>query len=175
MSEADNGVYDAMNKGVYQATGDWIYFLGAGDILLNVMHEIAPRFQNAHCIYYGDAYRHDIRRRYDGSFSGYKLAVNNICHQAVFYPKAVFEKYRYDLKYRVMADHHLNMLCYGDPDFSFKYLPLVIAEYEGDGFSVQNLDSEFFADKLQLIKDNFSLSVYWYAALRNKLAKALKH
>jgi len=174
-SEPDTGVYDAMNKGVERATGDWIYFLGAGDIMLDVLNELVPAFSDPRCIYYGDVFRHDIHRRYDGRFSAFKLAVTNICHQAIFYPRAVFEKYKYNLDYPAMADHHLNMLCFGDKDFKLHYLPALIAEYEGNGFSANNADSSFLAHKLKLVKHNFPLPVYWYVRLRNMFGKVFKH
>src|ERR1700756_1139663 len=113
ISEPDKGVYDAMNKGIDAATGDWLYFLGAGDTMLNVAANIAPLLRDGNTVYYGDVYRLDLKRLYDGKFSPFKLAVRNICHQAIFYPAAALKKHRYNTKYRLQADHNLNMELYG--------------------------------------------------------------
>ncbi|HLX55175.1 MAG TPA: glycosyltransferase family 2 protein [Aquella sp.] len=174
-SEPDNGIYDAMNKGIKFAKGDWIYFLGAGDVLLNVLHEVSEKLQNPNYIYYGDVYKKDVRTIYDGEFSPFKLAVNNICHQAIFYPARALEKYNFEIKYKILADHHLNMQLYGDKSFRLVYIPLLISIYDGGGFSSTNsVDTAFFNDKIQIIKANFSFVVFSYAYLRRMLAKIIK-
>src|SRR6202012_3110298 len=129
-SEPDHAVYDAMNKGTRHARGQWVYFLGAGDILENSLTQVARQLENPNTIYYGDVFHRDIQRLYDGKFNGFKLAVNNFCHQAVFYPAAVFKKYQFNTSYKVLADHELNMRCYGDKAFQFKYLPIRICDYQ---------------------------------------------
>jgi glycosyltransferase involved in cell wall biosynthesis len=173
ISEPDKGIYDAMNKGVAVATGDWVFFLGAGDILLNSLHQITALFKNTKIIYYGNVYRNDLNQIYDGRFSGFKLAIVNICHQCIFYPVAILKKYKYNTKYRIQADHHLNMLCYGDKDYSFEYIPNLVSIYEGDGFSATNVDVDFFKDKLDIIKNNFNFLVYTYALLRRTFRKVI--
>jgi glycosyltransferase involved in cell wall biosynthesis len=174
VSEPDKGIYDAMNKGVKIATGDWIYFLGAGDILLNVLHKILPHLKARNTIYYGDVYKLDELKIYDGEFSPFKFAVKNICHQSIFYPSMVFKRYEFDLKYRLQADYDLNLKCYGDKQIHYVYVPALIAAYDGDGMSANILDIPFFKDKLKSIKLNFSLPVYGYVFLRNKLAQLIK-
>lgn len=174
ISERDSGIYDAMNKGVEMASGDWIYFLGSGDVLLDVVGQVADHLTEPNCIYYGDVYFEDLKRIYDGKFPAYKLAVLNISHQAIFYPAAVFKKYKYSLKYKYLADHHLNMLCYGDKSFIFRYLPIIVCIYEGNGLSANNPDVAFYNDKPQIIRENFPFWVYLYTRLRANLAKLIK-
>lgn len=174
VSEPDGGVYDAMNKGLKIVKGDWVYFLGAGDILLNLVDKIVPQLMDGKYIYYGNVYRKDLMKVYDGRFSPFKLAVNNICHQCIFYPTDVFRDREYDVRYKIQADHKLNMDCFGDKRYAFKYLPIIVCLYEGDGYSAINPDLVFFRDKLKIIKTNFSLPVYWYAATRRALAKIFK-
>ncbi len=173
-SEPDKGIYDAMNKAINVATGDWVYFLGAGDTLLNVLDNVADELKDPNCLYYGDVYRLDLLRLYDGEFSAYKLAVSNICQQAIFYPLSALKKYKFNTRYRAMADHDLNMKVYGDKAYTFKYLPIVVANYDGDGYSETNLDYPFYEDKLSIIKANFPLNVYLYAYTRTQIAKRIK-
>ncbi|MBE9663741.1 glycosyltransferase [Mucilaginibacter myungsuensis] len=173
-SEPDEGVYDAMNKALDVVKGDLIYFLGSGDILYNILKNIVPYFKDRKTIYYGDVYRNDLMSKYDGEFSAFKLAIVNICHQAIFYPSAVFKKRRYNNKYKIFADHALNMECYGDPNYNFKYLPVTVCNYEGGGYSANTVDLPFFEDKMELTRSNFPLSVYIYALIRRYMARAVK-
>lgn len=172
-SEPDKGVYDAMNKGVKAVKGNWVYFLGAGDILFNVLHKLNGNFKSPSTIYYGDVYKLDDLKIYNGHFSGFKLAVSNICHQAIFYPAEVFKKNEYNLKYKTHADHDLNIRLYGDSLFEFEYIPILISLYEGDGLSASAIDLDFFRDKLAIIKANFGWPIFVYARVRKVLAKML--
>lgn len=174
VSESDNGVYDAMNKGIDMATGKWVYFIGAGDILLNILDKLVFKLTNPNSIYYGNVYRNDLKKIYDGKYNAYKLAVTNICHQAIFYPLDVFKKYKYNTKYKLLADHDLNMRCYGDENFIFKYLPILISIYDGGGISAHQPDIDFFEDKINIIRDNFTFKVFLYATFRRKIARFIK-
>jgi glycosyltransferase involved in cell wall biosynthesis len=173
VSEPDKGIYDAMNKGIDLVTGNWVYFIGAGDELNNVLDGVAGKLVKTNCVYYGDVFREDIKQVYDGEYSAYRLAVLNICHQAIFYPLAALKKYRYNTKYPLLADHELNMRIYGDKDFVFEYMPLIIANYEGDGLSALSWDLDFFKDKMKIVKESFPLPVYLYALTRRKMARLL--
>jgi glycosyltransferase involved in cell wall biosynthesis len=174
ISEPDNGIYDAMNKGTDAATGNWVYFLGAGDTLLQSIDIIVGSLNDANYIYYGDVYRTDLLKLYDGKYSSFKLAVSNICQQAIFYPLSALKKYKFNTKYKSLADHNLNMQLYGDKNYHFKYLPVVIGVYDGEGFSEVNLDYPFYSDKLKIIRANFPLVVFLYTYIRTFLAKRLK-
>jgi hypothetical protein len=64
-----------------------------------------------------------------------------------FYPSAVFEKYQYDLNYKVSADYVLNMQVWGDDQFKRKFFPLTIVSYDMNGISSQNKDQVFRREK----------------------------
>lgn len=168
LSEPDKGIYDAMNKATQYAKGEWVLFLGADDTLLTGFSELCYKLQNKDCIYYGDCKMgHKI---IGGSYNAYRLAKFNICHQSIFYPKSVFDRYHYNLKYKVRADHDLNIRLYASPSLTFKYYTILVANFAPDGFSSVYCDDAFFYDQDEIIKQNFNSSTY----LRYKIRK-LRH
>ncbi|PRY53694.1 ADP-heptose:LPS heptosyltransferase [Arcticibacter pallidicorallinus] len=158
-SEKDSGVYDAMNKAVKVATGDWIYFLGADDALLEGTELIVSKFQHPHTIYYGDI-SYSGQRMIREAYNSYRLANENICHQAIFYPRHVFDLYQYDLKYPIAADWVLNMKLWSDKRFKFEYHPFVIADFSDSGISSMNKDVKFYEDQLSVLRNTLGLWVY---------------
>ena len=94
ISEKDNGIYDAMNKGAKLARGRWLYFMGSDDELVNseVLSEVqqhlvktpAPEF------FYGNVLLKSNGVRYAGRFDKRRLMIVNICHQAVFVSRETF-------------------------------------------------------------------------------------
>ncbi|MBK0384094.1 glycosyltransferase [Pedobacter sp. SD-b] len=173
ISEPDTGVYDAMNKGVKKSKGDWIFFLGAGDILLNVLDSLVANFISDNTIYYGNVFRNDLLKIYNGKYPSYKLAVTNICHQAIFYPAIVFKNSEFNTKYKIQADHDFNMRCFGNKNIKFKYLPFLVSIYQGGGYSAKNADYNFFSDKLSIIKKNFPYHIYIYTTIRTFIAQKI--
>lgn len=173
-SEPDHGVYDAMNKAIRIAKGKWVYFLGADDQLLEGFESAAKYLKNEKTVYYGDVYRPVMRRNYDGSFSAYKLACRNICHQSILYPKCALEKYSYNLKYQAFADYDLNLRCFVDPELEFEYIPETIAIYsDKSGLSTRKIDKGFEKDKMLLISKHFSASIYIFVLIRSFAMKIL--
>jgi glycosyltransferase involved in cell wall biosynthesis len=155
-SEPDRGIYDAMNKGARRAKGDWILFLGCDDALSADLTNVAPLLTDPSVIYYGNAYWSGRQRLYDGPFAASKLARTNICHQAVFYPRAIFEKYTFDLRYALQADWELNMRCFSDPAFRFQYIPVQIAVYNDlHGLSSVRRDFALEQDYITLMWRHF--------------------
>lgn len=157
VSEPDKGIYDAMNKGVALATGEWIYFLGCDDYLYPDFSEMCNRLAEHDTIYYANVFHRN--RAQDGKFTAYKLSKYPIPHQGMIYPRMVFDRYKYDLRYKVSADHYLTIRCWHDKDIHFKYEPLVIARYTEGGFSTAG-DALFQKEKPAIIRRNFNLWVY---------------
>jgi len=171
-SEPDSGLYDAMNKGVRAARGKWILFLGADDELVAGLADIAPLLTDEQTVYYGDVYMPRQRLTYDGAFSAYKIMFKNICQQAIFYPRRVFESHSFDTRYRLWADHALNMACYGDKRFRFSYIEKLVCVYNDyTGLSAHTEDAQFQADRESLIRAHLPLRLFLAYLLRTRLAK----
>lgn len=174
VSEKDSGIYDAMNKGIKLCTGDWIYFLGADDILFDkdVISNVANLMTINNQIVYGNVIYTSNGRLYDGSFNQFKIVTRNICHQAIFYPKSVFLLFEYNINYKLYADFDLNLKLFNNKNWIFKYTSLVIAHYNNRGTSGSyGIDDNFKRDFLEIVKRNFPVQVYLYRLLRTKLAE----
>jgi len=146
----DKGVYDAMNKGIAMATGEWLYFLGADDYFYqaNSLELIVPFLQkNEARIVYGDVYFESLGRLYDHRFDIEKILKANICHQAVFYHADVFKQIGgYDLNYRIAADYDFNLKCWLSGSIQYEYAPVTVAYYSSGGLSSVNKDESFIKD-----------------------------
>jgi glycosyltransferase involved in cell wall biosynthesis len=173
----DKGVYDAMNKGIDIASGNYLYFLGAGDQLKEgILEKIKPIMpQDGLSFVYGNVYRLDHNRIYDGQFKKHKLSKRNICHQAIFYERNIFDLVgKYDLKFRTKADYALNLRCFGCREIDKIYVNEVIAEYEGFGLSSDKEDEDFMKEKPKLIKECLGNKEYIFFELRSVYVKILK-
>lgn len=138
ISEPDKGIYDAMNKGVDLAKGKWFYFLGSDDSLQNsnVLNEVKSSIErNPKSLFlYGDVLTsaNYVQRYKDHTYQ--KLINLNICHQAIFYHRTLFEHNKYNLKYTICADWDLNLKVFRQKNNPI-YLNKVIANYSLDGAS----------------------------------------
>lgn len=150
LSEPDEGVYEAMNKGITSARGDWLYFIGADDVLCDdhVFADMAVHLlEGGTDVVYGDVLQKSDGRRYCGSSSWHRLILDrNICHQAIFYRRVVFERVGgFDVKYRSWADWAFNIRCFRQPDIRTRWVDRVIAVYNNaTGVSCQ-IDLELAA------------------------------
>jgi GT2 family glycosyltransferase/glycosyltransferase involved in cell wall biosynthesis len=146
LSEIDNGIYDAINKGIEFSTGEYIIVLGSDDILYNdnVLNNIfGLNFEYADFIY-GNVINKSTGAIYDGKFDILKLLDKNICHQAIFYHKTVFEKLgNYNAEYRVCADFLFNIKCFNSGYISIRYIDEIVSVYCDTGFSTKIVDELF--------------------------------
>ncbi len=175
VSEPDNGVYDAMNKGVRLAAGKWSCTLGADDELLDEFSDVERYLKDKDTVYYGNVYWPGQGYMHDGPFNEYKLAVRNICHQGIFYPRSVWKKYSYDLAHPVLADYALNLACFVDPAFKWQYIPVNVAVFnDADGLSQAGEDHNFREFKRRFVAENFPAHIAAAIAVRSSLVGLLK-
>jgi len=156
VSEKDKGVYDAMNKGIDLASGKFLYFLGAGDSLrADVLRKIEKLMPDEPLAFvYGNVYWEKEAFIYGGVFDKSRLETYNICHQAVFYEKAIFDLVgKYELDYKILADYVLNIKCFGNDEIQKTYLDYIVANFEGGGLSASQKDAVLIETLPRLIEE----------------------
>ena len=154
ISEKDVGIYDAMNKGITLSQGEWIYFMGSDDILFekNTLEKVENEIDEDVEVIYGNVFSSRFNGVYDREFSYFKLAHQNICHQAILFRKRVFEKIgNFNLKYKIHSDWDHNIRWFFSSEITCKYINQIIAVYADGGFSSVNFDETFAQDKEILI------------------------
>ena len=148
ISEPDSGIYNAMNKGIKIASGDYLLFLNAGDYLVhyNVIKSLMNLFEsNEFDVIYGNTFCVNptnekysikiIKKRPEADF----FYLDTLPHQATFYKKEVFEKFGgYDENFKIISDNILNKKLLCDYNVSAKHVDQIISVFLGDGISSTN-------------------------------------
>jgi glycosyltransferase involved in cell wall biosynthesis len=167
ISEKDKGVYDAMNKGITSATGEWLYFLGADDELYNndVLQKVFGSVVPAADMIYGNIWLTEQKKVYGGPFGRWKILMKNVSHQAIFYKRQLFEIFgTYDLSYPILADYVFNLKLFAQPELKLQYIDLTIANFAEEGLSSTRRDQNFKRDRANLVKAHYPLPHYLFAA-----------
>ncbi len=138
ISEPDNGIYDAMNKGIKHAKGEYIIFLNAGDSFFDKNALTRINFSTKSDLIVGNLLFMDsntIKKSPENLDRCYMLK-NTLPHQATFFHRRVFENFgHFDTSYRIAGDYEFfaRMVNSGEPSYCFH--PEIIAKFAGGGIS----------------------------------------
>ena len=170
MSEPDNGVYDAMNKALRLATGDFLIFMGAddwfynNDVLSNVAKKII-KYGKLDCIYYGGVFMERYQRIINKEWNRFDWVRGTMCHQCIFYPISTYKNYDYDLRYKINADYAYNLYLWDK--VKFVHIDIVVSFFSASGLSGGGKEDEQFRKDLpNLIKVHCGYFPYLYKKMR---------
>ncbi|MGL5937480.1 MAG: glycosyltransferase family 2 protein [Phocaeicola sp.] len=181
VSEPDRGIYDAMNKGIRQSTGDYICFLNAGDTFHspNTLQEIATSLSTKTSlaradgqlpdILYGDTaivdekgaflYMRRLRPPKVLTWKSFKKGML-VCHQAFFVRRTLAQTELYDLTYRFSADFdwciRLMKRAVG-----FHFTELTLVDYLNEGMTTRNHKAS--------LKERFHIMCHHYGAITTSI------
>lgn len=144
LSEPDKGVYEAMNKGLKKATGDFIFFLNANDTFYNEkVLEIVVRILSENPdkkLLFGDVSRiyrdkkNLEKETYEKVKDVFYFINSNICHQCIFYHKSLFKQFgQYSNEYQIFADWDFNTKCLVQNRVPSLYVPILISQFQMGG------------------------------------------
>lgn len=139
-SEPDNGIYDAMNKGIKVSKGKWIIFMNAGDTFFDehVLINVAPFLMaEQYDVIYGHTYIKENCRKYLKKalpLDYIKLSLP-FCHQSVFVKSNIMREFMFDTKFKITADYNFFYKIY-KLKYIFRCIDEIISTYEAsDGVS----------------------------------------
>ncbi|MDL2303402.1 glycosyltransferase [Dysgonomonas sp. OttesenSCG-928-D17] len=166
VSEKDSGIYNAMNKGIRQAKGEYLYFLNSGDALyandvLEKIFEGDPHEAFICGSFYmeqeGKLTPDTSYKGRDWRFSIYDLFAGFLCHQAFFIHRSNFEKYGlYSEELKVISDWKLFYQGIAIDRLPVRYVDVFIVIYNMEGFSTQVGGEIIYKEKLQVCRELLS-------------------
>jgi glycosyltransferase involved in cell wall biosynthesis len=138
LSEPDTGVFNAMNKGIKYAKGEYFLFLNSGDVLNSgtALHDFIqhPNFKGD--IIYGD-YKFEVGGKiYPDALTPLFFIKSSLPHQSTFFKRSVFDRIGlYDESYKIAADRAFYINCFLSGEFNFNHIQYDLTKYDLNGLS----------------------------------------
>ncbi len=184
ISEKDNGIFDAMNKGIRAATGEIIYFLNSDDRLYDkdVISDVVNEFNNRpdEGFIYGKIRNVDYPLELEPYIKEYKiikrksefLINQGICHQSIFVRKWVFDRVGcFDPKYKLGADLDWLISVYS-ASIKMRFMDRYIAYYYYAGLTNQN-SKKWTWIRSAIIYKHFSFIVFLFYLSRYVIIRSI--
>lgn len=138
VSEPDSGIYNAMNKGIRHAKGEFVNMMNSGDTMLPEVLGRVAKIAREHKgeVLYGavNCIENNVVKEVVGRDASFIPTVT-LPHQACFFPLSFHHKYGlYDEKYKIASDYDFIAKLYINGE-NFFYLNLIICDYDMEGLS----------------------------------------
>ena len=165
VSEPDTGIYNAMNKGIKMAKGDYICFLNSGDIFFDTetLKNVENKINGDIGIYYGNVVWDWIKRKqlitYPKKLTYPFLTVNSLSHQTCFIKRTLFDDiFYYNESFKIISDWEFIIYAICKKEVSSKHLDMVVSIYDTSGIStnVKNI-AVLNEEKETVFKQHFPL------------------
>ena len=142
VSEPDKGIYNAMNKGIVVARGEYLLFLNSGDLLVDdlTLDRCFSHDNNADFVY-GDVCLLDNNelkeKHFPDSLSLGFFYNQTLCHNSTFIKKSLFADRLYDENYKIVSDWEFFLIQYIN-NKSFEHIDELVVCYDLSGLSSVN-------------------------------------
>ena len=154
VSEKDRGIYDAMNKGAKLATGDFINFMNADDVIysFDAVEFIVDNILDMDSTYYSRA--RIVSDTFSWIYPAFevkdykkwlKLSLPN--HQTMFFPKKFYKSSTYDLRLRLCADDDYKLFALKSGEV--KFIDTVFVKFSRGGVSSDHSSGKLFVQRIK--------------------------
>jgi len=174
LTEKDDGIYDAMNKGIELSKGKWILFMNAGDCLFDqdTLQYLASSIKSTDHIIYGDnkviysSKKQKVRKagQYKDLWKG-----SQFCHQSSIIKSDIHKRIKFNTSYRLAADFDFFYQCNKD-NLTFRKVNAIISKTSAGGVS----DTQ----RIKVIKEwqtiagkNFFINSFYFLLIFIELSK----
>ncbi|KIA85258.1 glycosyltransferase family 2 protein [Flavobacterium sp. AED] len=162
VSETDNGIYNAMNKGILKATGEYLLFLNSGDYFYSdtSLQENQNRIANHDLIYFNLNVIDDNNRflkKYPNQLSFFYFRNDTLPHPATFIRASLFSKIgMYDESFKIVSDWKFFMESICKFNCSYIRIDETLATFHLDGLSSDPQNKILiFEEKQKVLKSDF--------------------
>ena len=149
VSEPDQGIYDAMNKGVKMAQGEWVIFMNAGDTFAgdDTLQRVFGNPLDADVIY-GDVIKGELVKKAEVPKNAHRMFY---CHQSAFVRTSCLREFPFDIRHRMSADFkQVKQLFLSGK--RFRQLDFPVANFDTQGVSNKNRSAGLY-DNIQVIRE----------------------
>ena len=133
-SNPDKGIYDAMNKGLQRASGEWVIFMNGGDSFYsdNALESFVRNIEVDTIIAYGDIIKVGMGYQYRSEPADISNMSKfmTVFHQAALTKMNYHKSHLFDLRYRSSADYNFFYHAYMADKVKFQYIPVVLANFD---------------------------------------------
>lgn len=161
VSEPDNGIFNAMNKGIIASKGDYLIFMNSGDCFYDekVLEESLKYLGSDFVI-------GEVKRKDTNTIMNYELSdismmtfyTGAIPHQATFHKRTLFQDSLYDEELKISSDWKLFFQKIILENASYTLIPVVVSLYDTTGISHTNTDLAT-KERKQIISESFPARV----------------
>ena len=156
-SEPDNGIFNAMNKGVKQASGEYCLFLNSGDRLHSetVIQEVLPLLGDADFICGDESvvnsqYKQIRTRNNPREFDKYHLLISCLWHQSTFIRTALLKERPYVEDIKIVGDWETTFYQLVLQNKTYKHIPVIVSDFVIGGIST---DLKFAGEESRRVID----------------------
>ena len=140
VSEKDNGVYHAMNKGVAAAKGDYCIFMNSGDSFHSpvILNDVVEYTEDIICGRVIKGNSQESSGHHKSTISLVDLMRGSLPHQAMFIKRELLVNHPYDERYKILSDWKFCIETLIFDNNSFRNIHAIVADYDTSGISTNS-------------------------------------
>lgn len=178
VSEKDNGIYDAMNKAVERANGEWLCFMNSGDSFVSSSSVLdfftKQKLKNADVLYGDHKVVYPTKTRVQKAKPIKEIWKGMVfSHQSCFVKREVLLKYKFNTDNKITADYELFYTLHKEGK-TFEYIPLLLSSITSGGVSdVKRIES--IVSRWKILDKNIKINTYYlYLIVVEMIKKSIK-